>query len=189
MNQSKLSYYAEFFIYPLVFAGLLLSDLASSGFDAHRRWLLAALGGAVLWTFAEYLVHRFLYHKVAVLKHLNGRHHAYPSDLIGAPSWVSVVIFVSFFALIARFSDLQTASGATAGLIAGYVLYLLVHDAVHHWQLTGQSPFHAWLRSCRLRHLRHHRDPVPGNFGVVTGLWDAVFGTMLATGRTRTRSA
>jgi sterol desaturase/sphingolipid hydroxylase (fatty acid hydroxylase superfamily) len=69
----------------------------------------------------------------------------------------------------------------TSGLIAGYVWYLLIHDAVHRWQLAEKS----WLRSHRLRHLRHHRYPVPGNFGVTTGVWDIVFGTAIAPGRTR----
>ncbi|MGC2776075.1 MAG: sterol desaturase family protein [Bradyrhizobium sp.] len=185
MNHSKISYYAELFIYPIVVAGLLLFDLASSGFSLHQRWLLAALGGAALWTLAEYLVHRFLYHEVAILKQLHGLHHARPSDLIGAPIWVSAVIFLSFFALVAGLADVQTASGTTSGLLVGYVLYLLVHDAVHHWQLAGQSPLKSWLRSCRLRHVRHHRGPIPGNFGVVTGVWDYVFGTALAPGLTR----
>ena len=184
MNHSKISYYAELFLYPIVVAALLLFDLASNGVALQPRWLLAAAGGALLWTLAEYLVHRFLYHEVAILKQLHGLHHARPSDLIGAPILVSVVIFLSFFVLVASLADLQTASGTTSGLLTGYVLYLLVHDAVHHWPLAGQSLLQSWLRSCRLRHVRHHRGP-PGNFGVVTGVWDHVFGTALAPGRTR----
>ncbi|MDU6835888.1 MAG: sterol desaturase family protein, partial [Bradyrhizobium sp.] len=139
MNHSKISYYAELFLYPIVVAALLLFDLASNGVALQPRWLLAAAGGTLLWTLAEYLVHRFLYHEVAILKQLHGLHHARPSDLIGAPIWVSVVIFLSFFVLVASLADLQTASGTTSGLLTGYVLYLLVHDAVHHWPLAGQS--------------------------------------------------
>ncbi|MGJ4946610.1 sterol desaturase family protein [Bradyrhizobium sp. HKCCYLS1011] len=185
MNQSKISYYAELFVYPVVVAGLLLYDVESDGFALHPRWLFAALCGAMLWTLAEYLVHRFVYHEVPVLKELHGMHHARPCDLVGAPIWVSVVVFLSFFAVVARFADLEIAGGSTSGLIVGYISYLLVHDAVHRWQLSE----HSWLRSCRLRHLRHHRDPIPGNFGVVTGFWDHVFGTVLASGRARPRDA
>ncbi|MGY3452972.1 sterol desaturase family protein [Bradyrhizobium sp. USDA 4353] len=185
MNHSKLSYYAELVIYPIVIVALLLLDLASHGFALPRRWLLAAACGAALWTLAEYLVHRFLYHEVTILKQLHGLHHARPSALIGSPVWVSVVIFATFFALVAEVTDLQIANGSTSGLILGYLLYLLVHDAVHRWPLAGQTRLHAWLRSCRLRHLRHHRDPKPGNFGVVTPFWDHVLGTALAPGRAR----
>ena len=58
---------------------------------------------------------------------------------------------------------------------------VLVHDAVHRWRLGDKS----WMRNHRLRHHRHHRSPVPGNFGVTTGFWDVVFGTEIVPERTR----
>jgi sterol desaturase/sphingolipid hydroxylase (fatty acid hydroxylase superfamily) len=175
VSHTRISYYAELYAYPIVVGGLLLYDLDGSGFALHLRWWFAALGGAILWTLAEYLVHRFVYHKVAILKELHWLHHLRPSDLIGAPIWVSVVSFCCFFVLLAFLWDAQIAGGATSGLIVGYVSYLLIHDAVHRWQLDEKS----WMRSYRLRHLRHHRCPVPGNFGVTTGFWDFVFGTTI----------
>lgn len=185
MNHSRITYYAELFVYPLVVAVLLLYEIVGHGFAAHPRWFVAAVCGALFWTLAEYLVHRFVYHEVPVLKDLHGLHHDRPSDLVGAPVWVSVVIFVSWFVLVARLSDSETASGATSGLILGYVLYLMVHDAVHRWPLTENS----LLRNHRLRHIRHHRGGEPGNFGVTTSFWDRVFGTEVASARTRHRAA
>lgn len=179
VNQNKIGYYAELFVYPPVVGGLLLYHVNANGFALHSRWWFATLCGAMLWTLVEYLVHRFVYHKVPVLKDLHGMHHAHPSDLIGAPIWVSMVSFCAIFVVLARGWDLEIAFGATGGLIVGYICYLLVHDAVHHWQLAERS----WLRSHRLRHLRHHRYPVPGNFGVTTGIWDVVFGTAISPGR------
>jgi sterol desaturase/sphingolipid hydroxylase (fatty acid hydroxylase superfamily) len=181
VNHTKIGYYAELYVYPFVVGGLLLYDVEGSGFALHPRWWFAALCGVVLWTLAEYLVHRFVYHKVPVLKDLHGMHHAHPSDLIGAPIWVSVLIFSSVFFLFVGLWDVEIACGTTSGLIVGYIWYLLIHDAVHRWQLAEKS----WLRSHRLRHLRHHRYPVPGNFGVTTGVWDVVFGTAIAPGRSR----
>jgi sterol desaturase/sphingolipid hydroxylase (fatty acid hydroxylase superfamily) len=182
---TRIGYFAELFLYPIVVAGLLLHDVNSSGFALHFRWWFAAACGAVLWTLAEYLVHRFVYHKVPVLKQLHGMHHARPCDLIGAPIWVSITIFFAFFFLLARLWDVGIAGGTTSGLIFGYVSYVLIHDAVHRWQLDEKS----WLRSHRLRHLRHHRHPVPGNFGVTTGVWDLVFGTAIGPQRARTGRA
>jgi sterol desaturase/sphingolipid hydroxylase (fatty acid hydroxylase superfamily) len=179
---SKIGYYAELFLYPIVVGGLLLQDVDGSGLALHLRWWFAAACGAMLWTLAEYLAHRFVYHKVPVLRELHGMHHARPCDLIGAPIWVSISIFSSLFFLLARLWDVEIAGGTTSGMILGYVSYLLVHDAVHRWQLDEKS----WLRSHRLRHLRHHRYPVPGNFGVTTGVWDLVFGTAIGPGRPRT---
>lgn len=181
VNHTKMSYYAELFAYPVVVAGFVSYDLGGSGRAWQPSWWFAALSGAVLWTLAEYLVHRFVYHEVPILKELHGMHHSHPSDLIGAPIWVSMIIFSSFFWLVAVLSDPGTARGATAGLIAGYLSYLLIHAAVHRWPLTETS----WLRAHRLRHLRHHRYPEPGNFGVTTDVWDFVFGTAIAPGRGR----
>jgi sterol desaturase/sphingolipid hydroxylase (fatty acid hydroxylase superfamily) len=181
VSHSKIGYYAELFLYPIIVAGVLLDGVDDGGFALHSRWWLAAVSGALLWTLAEYLVHRFVYHKVPVLRDLHGMHHARPCDFIGSPIWVSVVMFLSLFFLLALLWDVEIASGTTSGLMVGYTWYLLIHDAVHRWQLGEKS----WLRSQRLRHLRHHRYPVPGNFGVTTGVWDFVFGTAIVPGRTR----
>jgi sterol desaturase/sphingolipid hydroxylase (fatty acid hydroxylase superfamily) len=182
VNQTKIGYYAELFVYPIVVGGLFLYEVHRSGFALHPRWWFAAGCGAMLWTLAEYLVHRFVYHKVPVLRELHGMHHSRPCDFIGSPIWVSVASFSFFFLLLAFLWDVEIAGGATGGLIAGYISYLLVHDAVHRWQLAEKS----WLRSHRLRHLHHHRYPMPGNLGVTTGVWDLVFGTAILPGRTPT---
>jgi sterol desaturase/sphingolipid hydroxylase (fatty acid hydroxylase superfamily) len=179
LSHSRMGFYAELFVYPIVVGALLLYELGDNGFAPHLRWWFAAVCGATLWTLAEYLVHRFVYHKLPVLRELHGMHHSHPSDLIGAPIWVSAVIFVLFFFIVAHLSDVEIACGATSGLIAGYISYLVVHDAVHRWPLGENS----WLRNHRLRHIRHHRHPTPGNFGVTTGLWDIVFGTAIAPER------
>ena len=176
MNQTKIGFYADLFFYPIVVCGFLLYDLHGRGFALHSRWWLAVWCGGILWTLVEYLMHRFVYHKVAVVRDLHGMHHSHPNDLIGAPIWVSIAGFSVFFFCLARLSDTEIACGTTVGLIAGYISYLLIHDAVHRWHLGERS----WLRRLRLRHLRHHRHPVPGNFGVTTDFWDHVFGTAIA---------
>src|ERR1700744_1384057 len=185
MNQTRIGYYADLFFYPFVALGLLLYQLNGSGFTLLSRWWLAFAVGAMVWTLVEYLLHRFVYHEVAVVKELHGMHHAHPGDLVGAPMWVSVTGFSCFLLLVAPLCGGEIALGTTCGLMVGYVSYLLVHDAVHRWQLGERS----LLRSRRLWHLRHHRHPVPGNFGVTTGFWDVVFGTAIVPdgGRAETR--
>jgi sterol desaturase/sphingolipid hydroxylase (fatty acid hydroxylase superfamily) len=181
VNQTRLAYYADLFFYPIVVGGLLLYDLDGRGFGLHSRWWLAVAFGATLWTLLEYLLHRFVYHKVAVVRELHGMHHAHPNDFIGAPIWVSIAGFSSILAVCALLWDFEIACGITGGLIVGYLSYLLMHDAVHRWHLGERS----LLRSHRLRHLRHHRNAEPGNFGVTTGFWDLVFGTAIAPERAR----
>lgn len=181
MNQTKIGYYADLFFYPIAVGGLLLYDLNGRGFALHSRWWLALVCGAILWTLVEYLLHRFVYHKVAVVRELHGMHHSRPNDFIGAPIWISIVGFSSSLSFLALLWDTEIACGTTSGLIVGYVSYVLIHDAVHRWQLGERS----WMRSHRLWHLRHHRNPVPGNFGVTTGFWDRVFGTAIVPERAR----
>ena len=96
MNQTKIGYYADLFFYPTVVGGLLLYDLNGRSFALHSRWWFALVCGAILWTLVEYLLHRFVYHKVAVIRELHGMHHSRPNDFIGAPIWVSIASFSSF---------------------------------------------------------------------------------------------
>jgi sterol desaturase/sphingolipid hydroxylase (fatty acid hydroxylase superfamily) len=181
VSQTKIGYYADLFFYPLVVVALLLYELNSRGFALHSRWWLAFVCGAILWTLVEYLLHRFVYHKVAVVRELHGMHHSRPSDFNGAPIWLSIVSFSFFLSFLALLWDIEIALGTTCGLIVGYIAYLLVHDAVHRWQLGERS----LMRGYRLWHLRHHRNPVPCNFGVTTSFWDLVFGTAILPERAR----
>lgn len=181
MKQTRVGFYADLFFYPIILGGFLLYDLNGRGFALHSRWWLAFVCGAMLWTLVEYLLHRFVYHKVAVVRELHGMHHAHPNDLVGAPIWISIIGFSLLLAFFALLVGIEMGSAITTGLMAGYISYLVVHDAVHRWQLGERS----WLRNHRLRHLRHHRHPLPGNFGVTTGFWDLVFGTAIAPERAR----
>jgi len=107
----------------------------------------------MLWTLVEYLLHRFVYHKVAVVRELHGMHHSHPNDFIGAPIWVSIVSFALFFSVLAPLWDIEVACGTTSGLMVGYVSYLLIHDAVHRLRL--ESRFFAL--SSQTAHAQHHR--------------------------------
>jgi sterol desaturase/sphingolipid hydroxylase (fatty acid hydroxylase superfamily) len=181
MHQTKGGYYADLYFYPIVVGGFLFYGLSGGGFALHPRWWVALVSGAILWTLVEYLLHRFVYHKVAGIRELHGMHHSHPNDFIGTPIWVSIVGFSALLGFLTIVWDIEIACGTTGGLMAGYVAYLATHDAVHRWQLGERS----WMRNHRLRHLRHHRNPLPGNFGVTTGFWDRVFGTAIAPERER----
>jgi sterol desaturase/sphingolipid hydroxylase (fatty acid hydroxylase superfamily) len=71
---------------------------------------------------------------------------------------------------------LSIATGVTVGVMAGYVYYGLVHHLIHH-RRGGASA--GYLQGLRASHLRHHYSPQEGNFGVTTGIWDRVFGTVI----------
>ena len=67
------------------------------------------------------------------------------------------------------------ASGATVGLMFGYLWYLVVHDAVHRRHLRRGS----LLYRAKMHHALHHHGKVPGNFGVTSSFWDHIFGTLI----------
>ncbi|MFA6266256.1 MAG: sterol desaturase family protein [Pseudolabrys sp.] len=178
MKMSRLGYFSEFLLFPplLVFAVLL----AFRGSTPLHPISMAAVyvAGLVAWTLIEYWLHRAVFHHAPILSQIHELHHNFPQDLIGTPGWASASIGVVLVAgpLYAVLGfDLGVA--ATAGLATGYLWYVFVHYATHHWRPRRNS----YLYRARLRHARHHHLSHSGNFGVTTGLWDYVFGTSLET--------
>ena len=64
------------------------------------------------------------------------------------------------------------AWAACAGFFAGYLLYDMVHFALHH--TCPQNRFGKRLREL---HMRHHFEDYERGFGVSAPWWDFVFGT------------
>jgi sterol desaturase/sphingolipid hydroxylase (fatty acid hydroxylase superfamily) len=176
MKMSKLGYFSEFLIFPpLVLVATLLAFRSLTP-PQPAMWAIVYGAGLVGWTLAEYLLHRVLFHHAPILSQIHERHHHSPMDLIGTPAWASSLIGLMAVAIpswIALGFDSGTA--ATAGLVTGYLWYVFVHYATHHWRLRRGS----YLYRARLRHARHHHLSQSGNFGVTTSAWDYVFGTTL----------
>jgi sterol desaturase/sphingolipid hydroxylase (fatty acid hydroxylase superfamily) len=179
MRLSTTTYYVDFAVYPALFTGLVAHGLAPASAAASVTFLATLGFGVGLWTFIEYLVHRFLFHRAPILHDLHEAHHAAPDDLIGAPIWASLPI--ALVILVSSILLLGTAAGGglTAGLVAGYVWYISVHHLAHHGRLHGLR----YLYRVRRRHAVHHSCDI-GNFGVSTGFWDRVFGTVLVSAGT-----
>jgi sterol desaturase/sphingolipid hydroxylase (fatty acid hydroxylase superfamily) len=181
MHQSKAAYYAEIFFYPIVVFGLLAAEIVANR-SIQFVWLAAALMGVILWTLVEYVLHRFVLHRVPGLASLHAMHHARPGAYIGSPLWASLLTLSIAFLPLWRVGGFEIASGLSSGLSLGYVWYLLVHDAVHRWPLKKGSP----LMKARSRHLLHHRrSDIDVNFGVSTNIWDIIFRTDIENGAAR----
>ena len=176
MRLSKAGYYADFVIYPVIILALAAAELWPAQSAARLQWLLACLAGLAGWTLAEYLIHRFAFHRIPLLMRMHDMHHANPSALIGAPLWSSLAAFgLGVFIPLWWQAGFDLASGLTTGLMLGYLWYGVVHAAVHRYRLDRGS----FLYRTKLRHARHHYGNQEGNFGVTTGLWDRVFGTAI----------
>jgi sterol desaturase/sphingolipid hydroxylase (fatty acid hydroxylase superfamily) len=176
MKMSKLGYFSEFFLFPpLVLVATLLA-FRSAIPPQPVIWVIVYGAGVAGWTLIEYWLHRLLFHHAPILSLIHERHHHAPQELIGTPAWASVLIGVIGVAgpSWAAFGfDLGTAT--TAGLVTGYLWFVFVHYATHHWRPRRDS----YLYRARLRHARHHYWSHQGNFGVTTSFWDHVFGTAL----------
>ncbi len=156
----------------------------------------AVLLGLFVWTFVEYVLHRFVFHfaperpspwlqRLIFLFH--GIHHVQPWDktrLVMPPS-VSIPLAMLFYALFAWVLDSLLAAPAWlaptfAGFLLGYLAYDLLHYATHH--LPMPSPALRWLKR---HHLLHHHATPDERFGVSSPLWDLLLGTLPRTRPTR----
>jgi sterol desaturase/sphingolipid hydroxylase (fatty acid hydroxylase superfamily) len=147
---------------------------------------LGFLAGLFLWTFAEYTLHRFVFHfrprapwqeKVTFLFH--GIHHAQPQckTRLVMPPVVSVPLaFLFYAAFYLVFGALLRIPGwiapAFAGFVVGYLFYDLTHYATHHFPMRRGI----WKYLKRF-HMQHHYKTPDQRFGVSSPLWDIVFGT------------
>jgi 4-hydroxysphinganine ceramide fatty acyl 2-hydroxylase len=150
---------------------------------------LCAFGGYALgifiWTFLEYLFHRFLFHmddmlpegQIFYLMHflLHGIHHFLPMDhyrLVMPPVMFATLSFPMLFVAHAVFPAAM-ANSVIAGSYTMYVGYDTIHYALHHTRLPS------YLREMKRYHLEHHYKNYDLGFGVTNKLWDYVFHTVL----------
>lgn len=164
------SYMLDFWIMPLLAAVLFSMALLFGAGWGRSVALLAA--GVLLWSLAEYLVHRFVFHGVLVLRRMHDEHHRRPLEWIGVPSWYTVPTVAALAIVLASALGPAAAEAVTAGVVVGYLVYCGVHVCYHH----RPSALGAYGRFMAAHHGRHHRG-ARGNYGVSTPLWDIALGT------------
>lgn len=179
--------------HPLVIWGLYTPIIAFmlyySNVNLHVGWagvLLSFLSGAFVWTFFEYMIHRFAFHYMAESERavkfvylIHGNHHEYPRDkerlfMPPVPSLIIATVFFSlFFGIAYPFGMTTYIFSFFPGFLLGYLMYGTMHYAIHAW-----NPPYKWMKPLwRNHHLHHYKDTQQG-FGVSSTLWDHVFGTM-----------
>ena len=142
--------------------------------------------GLILWTLAEYLLHRFLFHmpvkgekaeRIVFLFH--GVHHAQPQQKtrLVMPPAVSIplaAIFYGIFYVIVAvvFRSPQWVAPVFSAFIFGYLVYDLTHYATHHFPMRS-----GYAKFIKRYHMQHHYKTPNQRFGVSSPLWDMVFNT------------
>jgi sterol desaturase/sphingolipid hydroxylase (fatty acid hydroxylase superfamily) len=158
--------------------------------------------GLLIWTFIEYLLHRFAFHApdeimketheisaglalnepvipaLPSLRHViyfifHGVHHEYPSDSMRL---VMPPVASLPMGVVAWFIFLLIFGGkaipAFAGLLVGYLIYDTTHFVLHHKSVPT-----AFGKMIKKAHMRHHFLDPDENYGVSSPLWDVVFRT------------
>jgi sterol desaturase/sphingolipid hydroxylase (fatty acid hydroxylase superfamily) len=149
--------------------------------------LVAFLLGLFIWTLAEYLLHRFVFHfppktprmeRITFLFH--GVHHTQPQckTRLVMPPPVSIPLaglFYGFFWLL--FGNFAGVPGwvhpIMAAFMVGYLVYDLTHYATHHFPMRNKA-----AKFLKRYHMMHHYKTPDARYGVSSPLWDIVFGTM-----------
>lgn len=158
--------------------------------------LTFALGVIIVWTFIEYVVHRFIFHMQPkspmaerLLFLLHEVHHVQPNckTRLVLPPIITIPGALVFYALFqtlvgSLLGQPEWINSMFAGFMVGYVAYDLTHYAVHHFPLKGR-----FLKALKRHHMLHHFENPQERFGVTSPLWDFAFKTQpddfMKTGR------
>jgi sterol desaturase/sphingolipid hydroxylase (fatty acid hydroxylase superfamily) len=143
--------------------------------------VLWPLGGYLFWTLCEYWAHRSVFHlepkrPLGARMHwiIHGVHHDHPNDprRLVLPPVLSIPLAALFFLLFVSVMGRPTVWGFAAGFYGGYLVYDMVHFALHHMR-----PKNKLGRRLHELHMRHHFEDEETGFGVSAPWWDVVFGT------------
>jgi sterol desaturase/sphingolipid hydroxylase (fatty acid hydroxylase superfamily) len=156
--------------------------LAADAGQGAGEIILLVVAGLVLWTLAEYWLHRKLFHwepdnAIGRRMHfiIHGVHHDHPNDKLRLvmPPGASIPLAALFLGAFVLVFGTPLAYPIFAGFIAGYLGYDYTHYYIHHF--VPRSEFGKRLRE---QHMRHHFQDHRYGFGVSSPLWDVVFRTL-----------
>lgn len=155
---------------------------------AEGLWppLLAAVAVLALYPLVEYLLHRYVLHAqflykssltAKVWKRIHYDHHQNPHDLS--------VLFGALYTTLPPIALITLPLGwliggapAAAAALAAGLLVFAGYEFCHCVQHLPFTPANRWLREIKKRHLAHHFHSEQGNYGITSGIWDRVFGTI-----------
>lgn len=152
-----------------------------AGILSVRSSVITFALGFCFWTFAEYFLHRYVFHfkpkgpiqeRIAFLIH--GIHHADPHDerRLLMPPTAAIILALGFYTLYLLVLGPVYTNPFFAGFILGYLAYDYIHFATHY-----MKPKNKWLLWLKQYHLKHHFMTPNKRYGVSNPLWDLVFRT------------
>jgi 4-hydroxysphinganine ceramide fatty acyl 2-hydroxylase len=177
---SKVSFYIPLVVYVPVILYLGWYSLFRLQLDV-LSFIGYLLLGLFVWSFTEYILHRFVFHyypEAAWLRRIHfifhGVHHDYPNDakrLVMPPS-ASIPLALGFYFLFEYLLPNGTSQAFFIGFISGYLAYDMMHYALHHANFKNGI----WKR-LKQHHMLHHYADATKGFGVSSDFWDKILGS------------
>lgn len=162
-------------IFYSVYVGIVTFSISAPLF------IITFIFGLFVWSLTEYGLHRFAFHikpsnkiKKYIYFMIHGVHHDYPNDgtrLVMVPA-VSIPLAAAFYYLFKYLLGGVYVNAFFPGFIAGYLVYDMMHYAIHHFQMRGKI-----LTAIKKHHFKHHYQSSEKCFGVSSPMWDYFFGT------------
>ncbi|MBB2481937.1 sterol desaturase family protein [Bacillus sp. APMAM] len=180
-------YVKEFFgdIHVRIMSVLVLIGIIfiARSFDEWATWLAIVIGMAV-YAFAEYLIHRFIFHMkppkstlmLKFIKRIHYDHHVDPRNLklLFLPVWYSLpnIVIISLLAFFVIQNVILTVAFAV-----GISTFLLYYEWTHYIAHKEYVPKTSWGKRMKKIHLWHHYKNENYWYGVTSPTFDKVFGT------------
>jgi len=167
----QLKCFAVFFVMltPLVWGVIRFADVLSYSIPVLLFFI-----GWFMWTFTEYVLHRFWNHakgaENSVIVQRHNHHHTHPTDIRVSGKQRVIMLLISA-TLIAFSFWLSTYIMFIAGLWTGIFWFFLMHYFLH--QKWAKRVFPRLVRY----HVVHHCKEPDTCFGISTPWWDSLFGT------------
>jgi sterol desaturase/sphingolipid hydroxylase (fatty acid hydroxylase superfamily) len=170
---SKFNYWAGYVANLILIAWLVSRAIFGREEISLLRGMGLAALGFFIYTFTEYLFHRFLYHAwKSPFSKGHGLHHADPKGLLGLPWYFPYPVIIGVYYLLSWAFEAPGSVGILMGMWwFGFVAYCAVHHSIHHYNFKW-----GWFRELKAHHKVHHVKEET-NFGVVSIFWDKIFGT------------
>lgn len=170
MFSSRMNYWAEFG----VDAALATLLIFAGAHHAEAPWIVpvAIIVGLFLYSFVEYVFHRWLFHThIPLFERGHRQHHENPKGYDSLPFFLPGTVAVGLAALCTLFMPAGFACLMMGAATVGYIFYGLTHFAIHH--VRFKQPL--LMRWAAFHHIHHYHPET--NFGVTTPLWDILLGT------------
>jgi sterol desaturase/sphingolipid hydroxylase (fatty acid hydroxylase superfamily) len=171
LSRTRVNYWAEF-----VIDGLLGTWLIATGLHMHSVPIASVVGillsGVLVFSFIEYLFHRWLFHgPISVFSDAHAAHHRNPLGYDALPFFIPPLVLMGLIVVLAVFLPPAYTCLLSGAIALSYVGYGLSHFFIHHTRLRLR-----FARNWAARHHIHHFHP-DRNFGVTTPLWDMILKT------------